>query len=241
MKQISVAYETIECTYKYKWERLHYNKSHQLVRKTTITTKGSNEPVTSVVEYISGEDYKHSLKDVVLFSPELLESCRRKGYRVLFENEEYHLLVDNPFTFYREGHKLVLLDRSCERLSDLNGKALPMAIYFSYLNGNMDNWNYDLDKTKKYLKNRQDISELSPIEDIFHMNQSRHCNKCITFKWQPNTEEYRRIYTSLPIQGKYINPHSKIFELDLLGLRASGCAKHNTYYRSGPSYDEFEG
>lgn len=76
-------------------------------------------------------------------------------------------------------------------------------------------------------------------------NADRARNRCLYFIWKPTREQYSQVWEAAKAatrKGGYPSTamHQMIFELDMLGLRAGGAAKYDTYWKSddAPAFDD---
>jgi hypothetical protein len=152
---------------------------------------------------------------------------------------------------------LVQVDASSHMLFDRHGVPLPVGINFDYISkGGITDGRYDLKKLAAYLLTRDDI-RIFPrkagwdsskcdregratkveecITDIPSYNSERGCSRTIYFRWAPTQEAYRKMWAHCTAGDKKYpstRMHQAIFELDLIGARAAGCALFDEYHKS---------
>jgi hypothetical protein len=152
---------------------------------------------------------------------------------------------------------LVRADTGSHMLFDRAGDVLPVAVHFDYIsNGGITDGRYDLKRLAAHLLSRDDICVLPRskgwrtdeadqegratrvdecIVDIPYYNRERGCTQTIYFRWMPTREDYRRMWQHC-LAAKKQHPstrrHQTVFELDLIGARAAGCALFDDYHAS---------
>lgn len=71
----------------------------------------------------------------------------------------------------------------------------PKSIYFDYINGDIDNAHYDLNKVVKILNNRKDVKS-SLIHNIPYYNADDNRNLYVSFEWHPTNEDWKKYFES---------------------------------------------
>jgi hypothetical protein len=160
----------------------------------------------------------------------LLEHLQQNGF-IMNDglNKEYY---EDSFTAFKEqAGILVRFDNDAHMVFDSTGEPLPVAIHFDYINS-IENESYNLELVSSILSSRKDILILKDIHDIPYYNACNGCTKTINFLWQPSVEDYRKMWNKCLLYGsKYpsCEMHQAVFDEDLLGLRAGGASKFDSY------------
>lgn len=89
-------------------------------------------------------------------------------------------------------------------------------------------------KRHKGVKLAETVDEA--IFSIPYYNAERGRSTCLYFVWKPTREQYSKVWEAAKVvtrKGGYPSTemHRCIFELDMLGLRAGGAAKYDSYYK----------
>lgn len=177
-----------------------------------------------------------------------LDMAQLKGYVVAtehFEKEFPYQTTPEVYDAFVQSEvpldRVVQVDRSSHMLFDRLGNALPTAIYFDYMRGQMDESTYDLEKAIEILSKDSRITPVGPdsyrdakgpsklkFYDIPYYNSGPGRRKTLPFIFSPTKENmvalwakaigYRTNYPSTKL-------HDAVFDLDMLGLRAAGAAK----------------
>lgn len=240
-------------------------------RLTTTTRSGRRKPKVTVSEGITSKAGLSAFRDGAVAMPQyskergavfanadFREFMRTTGWLGDEIYKRFAALTTSPFTRFVAGEvtadDLVFVEGSSHTIYDAEGKPLPVAVLFNYIDGHMDNAHYDLDKALATLKARDDIRFVAEdrwrdapdsVQRIPHYNASRGRDYCLAFVWMPSVEDYRRMVAQCE---EYESPYPTtmryraVFDLDLLGLRAGGAAKHTDFYAydSEPAGDEDE-
>lgn len=200
-----------------------------------------------------GKSYK--TKVFIQLDADLRELVRQEGWSA-WEKIGWDRSRD-VFSAVSDPDCLVRVDVSSHMMFDRRGDALPVAVYFDYIaGGGISEGRYDLDKLAAHLLSRDDIwvfprksgwrrddcdreSRATTVEecitDIPYYNSERGSSKTIYFRWAPTAEDYRRMWAHCLAKKKQYPStymHEAIFELDLIGARAAGCALFDDYYKS---------
>lgn len=195
---------------------------------------------------------------IIAVRPEYLEVARKVGWRYDSPNPYEGTDVSDPLTAMENGEEVLFIEsHGCShQLFDLDGEPLPVALFFSYIEGGFDESNYDLAKAVQILKARDDVtlvegggersyrysSKEIPDDDprkyigkIPNYNAQRNHTTSIAFAWHPSTEDFRAVWEEVSKKDK--DPGSDalrlaVFNTDALGLRKGGAAHFNDYYKN---------
>jgi len=182
--------------------------------------------------------------DFELVTPKIMEGLRRRGWNY-GQEERLEWALPHPFDAVRSGKEgkdfhIVKFLNDCHMMEDSAGKKLPVGMHFDYIDANMNNKSYDLEKAVEILNKNPNIDFLydqykpdDPIQAIPHYNVSEGSSRYLGFWWAPTVKEYRRLWKKcLSIGGNYpsTNRYRAVFELDLLGLRKGKAAKFKSFY-----------
>lgn len=192
------------------------------------TTYGDGETSTRVVRGITSMENLCQVKNMDSI-PTSIRFVNSKDYFVaMFTKEEYERLITGKVLFgnctydYRiteydpENYVYVLVCESDFTVRSLEDeKLIPIGIYRDYMNGHMDNANYDLDKCLERILSMPErfvpFAENHPIaiEDIPYYNADDERNKTISFIMLPTQEEYEEYvngayyYKDVTLMDKY--------------------------------------
>lgn len=162
--------------------------------------------------------------------------------------------VSAPYTALVAGSAtvddIVDLDFGAHMAFDAHGRALPVALMFDYINGDVRERSFDLPKLAEHLLTRPDVKVYAredvlargktgarattvreAIDNIPYYNAGPGSNQTITFRWTPDAETYRKVWDYC--RSKYDRFASNklrdgVFELDVLGIVAAGCVVAET-------------
>ena len=182
-----------------------------------------------------------------------LESLQQWGFSRTFELM-HQRGIDNPvsrtpYTCIVENgvspDNLVRLDIGSHMVFDRNGTVLPTATYVDYIEAQFHNGCYDLEKAAEVLAKDPRVQFLggyyhdsplaegeSPIVSIPSYNAEAGRDKAIHFIFRPTAEDAIRLWQkqlSYNYQYPSTKKHEAMFDLDILGLRAAGVAKYDTF------------
>lgn len=185
----------------------------------------------------AGKPYKPLNLYIMPF--ELQEALRLNGW-IEWDNEKWSSWAPiNVFDAVNEptfNLKMVVeIKHESHMLADYTGKVLPVGVNFNDNNGGIVDGRYNLNLLLKHLQSRTDCKLFSGIENIPYYNAGAGHRQTISFIWQPNAEDYTKMWEWCLANGrKYpsCEMHQAIFELDLLGTRAVGANKFDTFYGS---------
>lgn len=202
--------------------------------------------LANLKKFLAGNIYNaESLHPV---SAAYLEDARTKGYMRAIEMHanEFSNKPSPCFDRLQAGEtlRMVRLDYASHMLFDDEGNVLPTGLYYDYMHGNMRNGAYDLKKVIAVLNTLSDVyvkegKELS-IESVPYYNVSAGCGTFLTFVYAPTQDQMTAIWKKAQAMHKLYPStvlHQAAFELDTLGLRATGAALGNTYYGKAVSSD----
>jgi hypothetical protein len=139
--------------------------------------------------------------------------------------------------------QMIRYDFSSNLAFNVDEELVPVGLHFSYLDGRMHDGVYDLKKAAAcLLKNKQVRFTKSlkmadeAIEEVPHYNQSRGCSTCLTpFIFTPTHKQMQEMSDkakSYPTAYFCTQLRRAIFDLDMLGLRKAGAAKHTDFWQS---------
>lgn len=173
--------------------------------------------------------------DWQLVKPKILKSLQKWGWSGKngdYKHFEYE--YNDVFVAIQRGWgQLVKLDNSANMVYNESGEVLPVAIHCDYITHQMNNGSYDMTRLLEILEARDDIHFITDgVEPVPYYNSSADCSSYVAFWWQASVEDYRRMWARCKkIGGAYPSCSfaQAIFEEDLLGLRAGGAAKYETF------------
>lgn len=143
---------------------------------------------------------------------------------------------------------IIYLDTGCHMLFDRNKEVIPVGLSFDYTNAAIHEGAYHLEKALGVLAKdprvipliTQRAKRLKPeqvpalaIIDVDSCNAEPGRMKTISFTFAPTVEDMRAIWAKAQsYDTKYPSTtlRQAIFDLDLLGLRAAGAAKYDTFW-----------
>lgn len=227
-------------------------------QKTTVTRTLGKDPSTSISEgttswggltafeqgAVSIPEYATG-KAALVGTPKVREMLRTTGWSADTHSAIREALKD-PYTRVTTGEATasdVLILQGQESATNVEGRRVPVAVHFDYINGHIDDSRYDLDRALAILKARTDIR--FPPDDgrdgrpgtvlaIPHYNVERHRSCFLRFIWMPSVEDYQR----LPLKMGLFEPHKTVFDLDLLGLKAGGATLFDDFYKHRTSSED---
>lgn len=171
----------------------------------------------------------------VLLSATGIKTLREEGYPA-FEDIAIEAVSKTPFTdvsyFPDAAERILLLDSSSHMAFKPDGKTpFPVAFQFYYINGRVDNQNYDLTLVQDILRARSDIkflmgkdSPTSEIQPIPYYNRDENRTHHLPFFWRPSEADYLRMWEWCQKNGgKYpsTRKHEAVAALDLLGIECA--------------------
>lgn len=212
-------------------------------------TKVGIAATEKVIAFEKGQaGYLHNDSGFELCPAELLTIAQEKGFIAATDENSSSLVWQqrkaanadplNP----PEGYKLVKVDYYSNMLFDVFGWPLPIAISFDYLNGMVDNVNYDLKRLVPFLQTNPQIRPIVEkgytegtikIDNIPYYNCTEGRAKFVKFWFCPTAEQMVSLWDmAKSLNAKYPSTELRraVFELDLIGLRKEGIALKQGYY-----------
>jgi len=174
---------------------------------TTTNTKGTakTKQETNIISGFQREDY---LKKTKPKNIQKLSSINEKYLQLVdnsffdsVKNTPLHKILDatwgglsnNPYQDFVKSNgalSIILFKRSSHTFFMGDETIIPTMIYFDYMHGSIDNFNYDLDKALPILKNNQNIIFLRDgVQEIAYYNASRSRNITLEFNWYTDSIE----------------------------------------------------
>ena len=207
----------------------HINEKYVLYKDENKITRDDGEPNVSSVYGVTTIDKLRSVKGycdipylivipddpskepyfVISIPTDDLEKL--KNGIIHFENYDFpcDVKVDDADTVY------VLVRTFDISLRDMDENLIPLPIGLNYIDGNLNNKHYDLDKVLEIIKANPsrfvtvdgDDASLIKIEDIPYYNADENRNKFISCTYLPSDEEYNEF-----VYGKHHLRYDKILE-----------------------------
>lgn len=149
--------------------------------------------------------------------PELLERLRLTGW--FHDDKDYELISKQPFSRVLEGkpYQVVRLRSWDHSLFDAFDQRLPVAMHFSYIDGRVNDYSFDLKGLLKHLQGRDDVTirrERYCDQDIHRIPGYNAGDTCgyngLSFMWHPTAElfrEYCALVKPLDSFGRYDTAH----------------------------------
>ncbi len=148
-----------------------------------------------------------------------------------------------------EGWAVVRVDHSSNMLFDMQDHPMPIGLHFDYMSGNVRDGAYDLPRLVEHLKQNPQVRPLQGQTDIKvvpvpYYNVSAGCHSYVAFLFAPAQEQMQLMWDKAQtLNKKYPSTalHQAIFDLDLLGLRAAGIARGESFWdtkEDGPGAEE---
>jgi hypothetical protein len=191
------------------------------VHRVTTARRSDGEDATSSasesVVYLG--DKEDNFGGFYIVKPELLDRIRTCGW--FDSNEDYDVISKQPFTDVLEGspYSVVRIKDYDHTLYDLEGEHLPVAQYFDYLDGRVNDSVFDLKKLLEHLQNRKDVTLLKEEYSNSFVSRVPYYNEggisgynFISFIWHPDVEVYRA-YRKLINKADYLNRLNKAHTL----------------------------
>lgn len=194
---------------------------------------------------------------IIAVRPEYLEAARKIAWRIPHDENPYEGTdVEDPLTAIENGEEVIFIESygASHQLFDLDGEALPVALFFNYTDGGFSEGKYDLVKAVEILRKRDDITleegggERFPgswsgdpedprryVGTIPYYNAGRGRTACIEFGWHPSVEDFRTVWAAalkLRADPGSDEVRRAVFDTDILGLRAGGAAHFDDYYKT---------
>lgn len=182
-----------------------------------------------------------------LVKAEFLQMAQKESYVTAIE---HYAPLSKPYYEFAQSEVppdlVVRIDHSGYMLFDRHGNVLPTAMYFNYMCGQMGEDTYDLDLAVEILSKDLRIATVDPSTrrgdicetklryyDIPYYNSEPGRTKTLSFTFSPTKEDMVVLWEKAKsLSTKYPSTefHRAVFELDMLGLRAAGAAKHDSFY-----------
>lgn len=123
------------------------------------------------------------------------------------------VIINNPYTYIQNNKDwgLYRLSTFNNSLYDCNGEELPKGIQFNFLNGHMNNGNYDLEAALEMLEQREDIKFQKGENIVMSISGCVEGDKHLSFIWTPSKEDYDEIKNINISYKKYRYIINKIF------------------------------
>lgn len=177
--------------------------------------------------------------DLELVSPEFLDFAQRFGYSVAMDKDDDHWKkikqspIDAP-----DDWVLVRNDRSNHMLFDIDGRPLPIALRYDYMDGMIQDGCYDIERMVEFLRPHRQIYPMREddwieVLNVPYYSVSEGCSKYCRFIFSPTQEQMIAIWEEAKRIGcnyPSTNLREAMFNLDLIGLREAGISKSDTYY-----------
>jgi len=161
--------------------------------------KGGNKTknVSELVRHTRGKVEKN-FGAFYVADPSLRQKLGRNGW--FRDDKEYALLHhDDPFTHVTSGkpYEVLRVNSYDHTLYTVDDKRLPVAMQFSYIDGGVDNGNFDLKKLVDYLQTREDVTLREDrsgrlIHNIPYYNRESGRTTHLEFTWHPDVRTYQR-------------------------------------------------
>lgn len=202
----------------------------------------------------AGKAYKE--RQFTIMDADAREALRTRGWNDYWDERKTYPTI-NALAAADDPDSIVRLDPGSWMMFDRHNDALPIGLNFDYIShGGITDGRFDLKKLAAHLLARDDIwiypcktgwksdqcdhkgraTKLEEcITEIPYYNREKGCSQTIYFRWMPDVDSYRKMWSHcLASNTKYPSTHmfESIFELDLLGFRAAGCALFDEYHKS---------
>jgi hypothetical protein len=185
--------------------------------------------------------------------PGFRDAARTKGYPTALQEFEKQIVWKGDFMdqFIKgqvDFDDMVYLDNGSHMLFDRNHDVLPTAISFDYLNTHVHSGAYHLEKalevlakdprmiprpSRDALRRNPGLDKALAVTEAFTFDANY--SHSIEFAFAPTPEDMRTIWEKAKSYGtNYPSTmlRQAVFDLDMLGLRAAGAAKYDTFYGS---------
>jgi hypothetical protein len=214
-------------------------KAYRLQSDDTIFGKSKSEGFVEEEDIQNLKQGQSLIKSTnwILANKKFLDHLQKWGYAG--EDDEYTIWSEIKYDkfFSQLGNKnktMVFEYDDAHMIFDINMEPLPVAVFCEYIQSNIDNCSYDLQKALKILGARKDVYLVSSnkVEPIPYYNAEPGRSEYIPFWWRPSVKDYRKMWKlckKLSKEFPSCEMHQAIFELDLLGLRKGGAAKFKSF------------
>jgi len=160
--------------------------------------------------------------------------------------------IKDPLTAQEKGEEVVFIEvhGAAHQIFDLDGLPLPVCLGFNYIDGGFAEDKYDLLKAVNILLKREDVTlalnggersyyydgkesdSIDPkvyIGSIPGYNAERGRSQCLSFRWHPTTEDYRKVFALLEPRGHW-GLRKACFDADIFGLGAGGATYFDSFH-----------
>lgn len=210
-------------------------------------------------QYLQGKTTTlKTLSELTLAPQGFRELAQQEGYVAACERFGSEMHEAGLFEKFSSGQAhvedLLALDHASHMLFDRQGEVLPTAIFFDYMNGNLRDGAYHLERVLEVLaqdprvrawderaaRGRQGAASPATltVSAVPYYNVSRGCSRHVAFVFSPSEQDMKRLWAQMKSYGgsyPSTEAHRAIFDLDMLGLRQAGAAKHANYWGSEDS------
>ncbi len=204
----------------------------------------------AITAFVNGRaSHIAQLRELTLVAPQYRELARVHGFMgalEVLEKSKTECDVRTPYQAFVEGgaslDDIVRMDHGSHMLFDRHGDVLPVGVYFDYMHGNFHEASYDLPRALEALRANPQVTvlparrmregEVPGIQAVPHYNAEPGRNAFIAFRFAPTVEQARALWVEQRrLHSKYPSTriHEAMFNLDTLGLRAAGIARHDSY------------
>lgn len=172
-----------------------YKEVQTIENKEIVHNEGFTKNLkVEIGDFIKPESHIYLMKKEVL-SLNLSESA---GFDGIHDKTKY--INFNPYTYitnnknWNENHIVLDYYSYSGDLKKLDGTYYPKRISFDYINGSIDNENYDLEKLLDFLKTKDNIQlKFNTILNIPYYNCEEGRNQFIAFDYIPTDKEYNEL------------------------------------------------
>lgn len=175
-----------------------------------------------------------------LVPPEYLTLVREQGFTAPGEDKELTERIaaanDTPLEM-PEGWSVVVVDYASHMLFDVEGQPLPVGLYYDYMSGMVCDGAYFIEKMVPYLKEHPQVQgfrgKAIECQSVPYYNVSPGCSRYTTFVFGPTQAQMLALWECAQKLNKHYPSavlREAVFELDLLGLRAAGIARSDSFY-----------
>lgn len=162
------------------------------------------------------EEVRHTHKDAdkyygffYVVEPTLAEHLRFKGW----DSDEFSQIhQEKPFTHVLSGkpYAVLRLKTYDNTLYDVDDKPLPVGLHFDYMQGGVDNRNFDLVKLAEHLKKRDDVTSPDDwaMDGIPYYNREPNRQSHLDFMWHPDVRTWRRFVKKVAQKDTYYDRYA---------------------------------
>jgi hypothetical protein len=197
---MNIVLSTVETAEKTTKETIEVAPGVDVVRITVERRTGTEETCTvgeCVVHRIDTQD--EHFGEFRIVAPELLERLRLKGW--FHDDKDWELVIKEPFQHVLTGkpYTVVRLKTWDNSVYDAGGLRLPVGVHFSYIDGRVNDYSFNLNGLLKHLEGRSDVTLHTerfsdhPIHRIPSYNAGDTCGyHGMSFTWHPNSIVFRQ-------------------------------------------------